>query len=39
MAFAYLGFLTLEGRPGNVPSVTGADGRVILGSVSRACVL
>ena len=39
MAFAYLGFLTLSGRPGNVPSVTGADGRVILGSVSRACVL
>ena len=39
MAFAYLGFLTLSGRPGNVPSVTGADGRVILGTVSRALVL
>jgi anhydro-N-acetylmuramic acid kinase len=39
MAFAYLGFLTLSGRPGNVPTVTGADGRVILGTVSRALVL
>jgi anhydro-N-acetylmuramic acid kinase len=39
MAFAYLGCLTLAGRAGNVPSVTGADGRVILGTVSRALVL
>lgn len=38
MAFAYLGFLTLQGRPGNVPSVTGARHRAILGSVSRAVV-
>lgn len=38
MAFAYLGFLTLNGRAGNVPSVTGASRSAILGSVSRAVV-
>jgi len=39
MAFAYLGFLTLRGRPGNVPSVTGASRKAILGSVSSHLVL
>ena len=36
MAFAYLGWLTLQGRPGNLPSVTGASRAVVLGSVARA---
>lgn len=39
MAFAYLGYLTLMGRPGNVPHVTGASRMAILGSVSRSVVL
>ncbi|MBM4179164.1 MAG: anhydro-N-acetylmuramic acid kinase [Ignavibacteria bacterium] len=39
MAFAYLGFLTLSGRPGNVPSVTGATKMAVLGSVSSQHVL
>lgn len=39
MAFAYLGYLSLMGRPGNVPSVTGASRKAILGSVSRSVVL
>ncbi len=39
MAFAYLGYLTLMGRPGNVPYVTGASRMAILGSVSRSVVL
>lgn len=34
MAFALLGAATLDGEPGNVPSVTGASGRVILGSIT-----
>jgi anhydro-N-acetylmuramic acid kinase len=34
MAFALLGAATLDGEPGNVPSVTGASGRVILGSTT-----
>ncbi|MEO5573657.1 MAG: anhydro-N-acetylmuramic acid kinase [Gammaproteobacteria bacterium] len=33
MAFAWLAKQTLEGRPGNVPSVTGARRAVILGSI------
>ena len=33
MAFAILAHLTLEGKPGNVPSATGAKDEVILGSV------
>ncbi|MEY2718956.1 MAG: hypothetical protein RLZZ273_322 [Bacteroidota bacterium] len=39
MAFAYLGYLTLMERPGNVPCVTGASRMAILGSVSRSVVL
>lgn len=34
MAFAYLGWLTLQGRPGNVPSVTGAQRSAVLGAIS-----
>jgi anhydro-N-acetylmuramic acid kinase len=34
LAFAVLGRETLAGRPGNLPQVTGATRRVILGSVS-----
>lgn len=34
MAFAYLGWLTLQGRPGNVPSVTGATRSAVLGAIS-----
>jgi anhydro-N-acetylmuramic acid kinase len=36
MAFAYLGWLTLNGRPGNVLGATGAARRAVLGSVARA---
>ncbi len=32
-AFAMLGWLTLHGQPGSLPSVTGADGARVLGSV------
>ena len=32
--FAVLGFLTLRGRPGNLPSVTGAAHPVPLGSIT-----
>jgi anhydro-N-acetylmuramic acid kinase len=35
MAFAYLGWLTLEGLPGNVPSVTGASRKAVLGTVAH----
>ncbi len=35
-AFAYLGWLSLAGRPGNVPSATGASGPRILGTVTPA---
>lgn len=34
MCFAYLAWLTLHGRTGNVPSVTGALRAVVLGSVA-----
>jgi anhydro-N-acetylmuramic acid kinase len=34
MAFALLAWLTWHGRPGNVPSATGADRAVVLGKVS-----
>lgn len=33
-AFALLGWLTLHGQPGNVPSATGADGPRVLGSIT-----
>lgn len=36
MAFAYLGWRTLHGLAGNVPSVTGAQRPVILGTIARA---
>jgi anhydro-N-acetylmuramic acid kinase len=34
LAFALLGAATLDGRPGNLPSVTGAARPVVLGSVT-----
>ncbi len=34
VAFAYLGWLTLHGMPGNVPPATGAKGLRVLGSVT-----
>jgi anhydro-N-acetylmuramic acid kinase len=36
MAFAYLGWRSLHGLPGNVPSVTGAQRQVVLGTIARA---
>ena len=36
MAFALLGYETLHGRPGNVPSATGASRPVVLGSITPA---
>jgi anhydro-N-acetylmuramic acid kinase len=36
VAFALLGYLHLRGRPGNVPSATGARGPRILGSLTPA---
>lgn len=34
VAFAFLGWLTLEGRPGNVPGATGARGARVLGRIT-----
>ncbi len=34
VAFAYLGWRTLQGLPGNVPSATGASGPRVLGTVT-----
>jgi anhydro-N-acetylmuramic acid kinase len=34
VAFALLGLLTLEGKPGNLPAATGARGPRVLGSVT-----
>ena len=34
VAFALLGFLLLEGRPGNLPSVTGASMPALLGEIA-----
>jgi anhydro-N-acetylmuramic acid kinase len=34
MLFAFLGYNTLYGKPGNLPSVTGAIGPVPLGSIT-----
>ncbi|MDD2493331.1 MAG: anhydro-N-acetylmuramic acid kinase, partial [Bacilli bacterium] len=34
IAFVVLGYLTLQGRPGNVCSATGAKRPVILGSIT-----
>ncbi len=36
MAFAFLAFESISGRPGNVPSATGARREVVLGSVTPA---
>jgi anhydro-N-acetylmuramic acid kinase len=36
VAFAFLGWLHLQGRPGNVPGATGATGPRILGSFTPA---
>ena len=36
VAFAWLAMRTQQGLPGNLPSVTGASGPVVLGSVHRA---
>jgi anhydro-N-acetylmuramic acid kinase len=36
VAFALLGYLTVHGQPGNVPSATGADGPRVLGTVTPA---
>lgn len=35
MAFAYLGYLTWLGLPGNIPHTTGAKRQVILGTVAK----
>jgi anhydro-N-acetylmuramic acid kinase len=35
MAFAYLGWLTINGETGNLPRVTGASRAVILGSIAK----
>jgi len=35
-AFAWLAWQTLEGQPGNVPAVTGAQGPRILGAIYPA---
>jgi N-acetylmuramic acid 6-phosphate etherase len=34
IAFALLASCTLDGEPGNVPSVTGASGRAVLGTIT-----
>ena len=34
MAFAYLALLTLAGRPGNIPEVTGASSLAVLGQIT-----
>jgi len=34
VAFAYLGLLTLEGKPGNLPGATGARGPRVLGRIT-----
>jgi anhydro-N-acetylmuramic acid kinase len=36
VAFALLGYLTLHGQPGNIPSATGAGGPRVLGAVTPA---
>ena len=36
VAFAFLGYLTLEGRGGNVPAATGARGARVLGVITPA---
>jgi len=36
VGFAWLARATLEGRPGNLPAVTGARGARVLGGIYRA---
>ncbi len=36
IAFAILGAATLDGVPSNIPAATGADRRVVLGSITPA---
>ncbi|RME58872.1 MAG: anhydro-N-acetylmuramic acid kinase, partial [Caldilineae bacterium] len=36
LAFALLAWLTLHGRPGNVPACTGARGPRVLGKITLA---
>jgi len=36
VVFAFLGWLTMQGRPGNVPSATGARGPRVLGRITPA---
>jgi anhydro-N-acetylmuramic acid kinase len=36
VAFALLGYLCLHGQPGNLPAVTGALGRRVLGTITPA---
>jgi anhydro-N-acetylmuramic acid kinase len=36
LAFAFLGFLTLAGQPGNLPAATGARGPRVLGHITPA---
>jgi anhydro-N-acetylmuramic acid kinase len=36
VAFALLGYLTLHGQPGNLPSATGAGGSRVLGAITPA---
>jgi anhydro-N-acetylmuramic acid kinase len=36
MAFAWLARQTLQGLPGNLPAVTGADRQLVLGSITPA---
>ena len=36
LVFAFLGFLTLLGAPGNLPAATGARGPRVLGHITPA---
>jgi anhydro-N-acetylmuramic acid kinase len=36
VAFAFLGYLTIHGQPGNIPAATGAAGHRVLGQITPA---